>query len=143
MKRFAFVSLLLLSLLALPVSAPAGNPWTGTAVITIATDNTTSAAVSLPKNVSRIGIQVPTIDTATLKLKVSVDGSTYQDLYCWESATGVSQLWTTASGTGGTNHVVPGEMYLWKYLKVVTSAGQTANRTFTIYGVDQPPVAVR
>lgn len=141
MKKY-LIPILFLCALLLSGPAIAGNPWTGSAVITIATDNTTSAAVSLPRNVSRIALQVPTLDSAAVSLKVSVDGTTYQDLYCFSNGTNTVK-WATAASTGAYNVEVPCELYLWKYLKVVTGAGQTANRTITIYGIDHPPVAVR
>jgi hypothetical protein len=130
MKRLALALVFLLA--ATPAFAWPG--WVGDAVITIATDNNTSAVVTFPANIKKIALQVPTIDSGTIKLQVSVDGTTYQDLYCPVAATGASVLWTTASGTGAATFEVPCSIGLWKYVRLEASAEQAANRTIRIVG---------
>lgn len=146
MRKFALLFIAALLLMA-GVAAPAfaGNPWTdNTALITggIVADNTLSTAVTLPKNVSRIGIFVPTITSAAISLKVSPDGVTYDDLFCFSNGTN-TVLWATAAGTGGMYVEVPCNMFLWKYVKVLAGAAQAADRYFQIVGVEDPPVASR
>ncbi len=144
MKKYAILFLALLLAVVCSAPANAGNPWSTTAVLTggVVTDNTHSAAVTLPKNVTRIGIVVPTLTSAAVNLEVSNDGTTYYNLYCQDNGTN-SILWSTAASTGVYAVVVPCEMYLWKYLKVETGAAQAADRTFTIYGVGGVPVDIR
>jgi hypothetical protein len=146
MKKYALLLLAILLLVSgLAVPSFAGNPWIdNTALITggVVADNTLSTAVLLPKNVSTIGIFIPTITSAAISLKVSPDGVTYDDLFCEENGTNTI-LWSTAAGTGGLYVQVPCNMYLWKYVKVLSGAAQAANRYFQIVGVDAPPAALR
>jgi hypothetical protein len=118
--------------------ALAGNPTLiGTAVVTVATDNDTSAALALPKNISKVVLYVPTIDSATVSLQVSANsGTTYDDLFCFNNGTN-TVLWSTAAGTGGMYVEVPCDMYPYTHLKVQTGAGQTSDRSFVVYGVPQ------
>jgi len=145
MKKYAllFLSFLLLAAGA-AIPAFAGNPWVDntTAKITIATDNTLSAAIALPRDVGKIAIYVPTITSAAVSLVVSSDGVTYDDLFCEENGTNTI-VWSTAAGTGGMIVEVPCNMYLYKYAKVKVGAGQAADRYFGIYGVEGTPVRTR
>ena len=146
MRKYAllFLAVLLLAA-ALVVPAFAGNPWCdNTALITggVVTDNTLSTAVALPKNVSKIGIFVPSITSAAISLKVSPDGVNYDDLFCMQNGTNTI-LWSTAAGTGGMFVEVPCNMFLWKYAKVLSGAAQAADHYFQICGVEDPPVAIR
>lgn len=143
MRNYALLFLAFLLLLAgplIPAPAFAGNPWVDnvTSKITVATDNVLSAAVLLPKNVSRIAIYVPTITSAAISLVVSADGVTYKDLYCEENGTNTI-IWSTAASTGDRIVEVPCNMYLYRYLKVKAGAGQAADRYFGIYGVGAAP----
>jgi hypothetical protein len=146
MRKYALLFLAFLLLTAgAAIPALAGNPWCdNTALITggVVADNTLSTVVALPKNVSKIGIFVPTITSAAISLKVSPDGVTYDDLFCMPNGTNTI-LWSTAAGTGGLFVEVPCNMFLWKYVKVLSGAGQAANRYFDICGVEDPPVAIR
>lgn len=137
MKRY-LVLLLAFLLLAPAAYVQAGNPTLiGTATITVSTDNTTSAAVALPKNVSRLVVYVPTITSATVSLIVSANnGTTYDDLFCFNNGTN-TVLWSTAAGTGGMYVEVPCDMYPYTHVKVLAGAGQASNRSFVLYGVPQ------
>lgn len=127
---------LVLALLFLLAATPALSwpEWVGTATITIATDNNTSDVVSIPSTVSKIALQVPAIESGTISIYVSYDNTTYQELFCPVAATGASVVWTTASNTGQKTYEVPCNIGMWKFLKLETSAQQTANRTIKIPG---------
>lgn len=139
MRKYAllFMSFLLLAAGVL-VPAFAGNPsLIGTATITVATDNQTSNVLALPKNVSKVGLYIPTIESSTISLKVSSNsGTTYDDLFCFNNGTN-TVLWSTAAGTGGMYVEVPCDMYLYTHMKVYAGTGQTSNRAVVVYGVPQ------
>jgi len=95
------------------------------AVITIATSTTVSAAVNLGRDYDYMQIYIPTIDSANISLQVGeLTGSTYYAL-------GSGNALVTA-GTGAFTTTV----YLggYQFIKVVTSAAQSANRTFRVRG---------
>ena len=103
------------------------SPKTSSSVRTleILKGGTASTKVDLQDNYRYLLITIPTIDTATLKLQVSLtSGGTYQDL---SSA-------TTASGTGAYNTTF--NLFGWRHIKIVTSAAQTtATVAFSVQGV--------
>ncbi len=93
--------------------------------VRIVKGGTTSSIVDLGNNYRYLLVTIPTIDTATLKLQVSLtQGGTYQDL----STT------TTASGTGAFNTTF--NLFGWRYIRIVSSAAQTtATVAFDVQGV--------
>lgn len=139
MKKYALLVLAALLLAAgVLVPAFAGNPSViGTATITVATDNQTSNALALPKNISKVVLYVPTLTSATVSLLVSSNsGTTYDDLFCFNNGTN-TVLWSTAAGTGGMYVEVPCDMYPYTHMKVYAGAGQASNRAIIVYGVPQ------
>lgn len=137
MKKF-FGLLFALVLLALagpliPAPALAWHDGFETATITVATDNTTSAAVSIPRGAEYVDIYVPTLTSATVSLLVSADGgTTYDDLFCFSNGTN-TVLWSSAAGTGGMYLQSPCRISAYNKVKVLTGAGQAANRSFKLY----------
>ena len=107
--------------------------WTGTATIPFATDNVLSPAVELPGTIKELAIVIPTITSSTVFLKVSHDGVTYQNLYAMNNGTN-QILWATAAATGGYTALIPGNIGLWRYVKVGCGSAQAADRTFTLVG---------
>jgi len=95
------------------------------AVITFATNATTSAAVDLGRDYDYVQIYIPTIDSANVSFTVSeIAGGTYYTL-------GSGNAIVTA-GTGG--FVTTVNLGGYQFIKVITSADQTENRTFRVRG---------
>jgi hypothetical protein len=95
------------------------------AVITIATDNTVSAAVKLDKPYEYLNVIIPTIDSATVSLMVApTEAGTYVTL-------GQSATTTASTGAFADTFQLGG----YQFVKIKTSATQTANRTFQIRGI--------
>lgn len=107
--------------------------------IVIASGGTTSAAFEL-EAWPIAALLVPTIDSATLKLQGSQDGSTWFDLYdgdgtqvCfWAASTGNRAMVCDGAGAGTTFRALTG----FKYGRIVLGAIQTADRTFTLIKKD-------
>ncbi len=94
-------------------------------VITITSDDDLSAEVDLEKPCDELEVYIPTLTSASLTLYVSeTHGGTY-------SAVGSSV--TVAAATGGyfDTWILGGN----QHIKIGTSAGQAANRTFRVRGV--------
>jgi len=95
----------------------------------IANGGTASAEVDLDPN-SAFGlfdflqIVIPTVTSGTIKLQVAEkSGGTFQDL-----GSGI----TTSTTTGGYSTTF--KLGGWRYIKVVSSAAQGAERTFRVRG---------
>ena len=91
--------------------------------ITIATSTTVSAAVDLGKTYEKMMVYIPTITSATLSCYVSETlGGTYKALND-----------STVAGTGDYHDIwnIGGH----RFIKIVSSAVQAANRTFRVRGV--------
>jgi len=134
MKRYALLFLAVL-LLAVGTGLPAfaGNPYVASAVLTQATDNTTSAAVAIPKGAKSLAVYVPTIDSSTVYLQVSGDGgTTYADYRSTPNGTNMI-LTGPASGTGALTFDVPGGIGAFTHIKVKCGTAQTTNRTFKLF----------
>lgn len=116
-----------------PAPALAWHDGYESAVITVATDNQTSAAVSIPRGAEYVDIYVPTITSSTVSLLVSADGgTTYDDLFCFSNGTN-TVLWSSAAGTGGMYLQCPCRISAYNKLKVYCGSGQASNRTFKLY----------
>lgn len=103
------------------------------AVITYATVDDLTAEVDLERVCDGLLIIVPTIDTAQLTIYVSDEtGGTFQILHITDPADGGDNDVISASGTGGFTWVVP--LGGFQYIKIKTSAAQTADRTFKVCG---------
>ncbi len=93
--------------------------------ITIATDDDLSAAVDLGAVYDTLIVQIPTLTVSDLTL------------YAAETLTGtyypVGNSITVVAGTGGFIDIW--ELGGFQYIKIGTSAGQAANRTFRVRGV--------
>jgi hypothetical protein len=95
------------------------------AVITIATDDDLSAEVDLGRDYEYLDIIIPTIDSSNISLYVSRNtGGTFYQL-------GDSTSYFEAA-TGGRADTL--NLGGWQYVKIKTSAAQSANRTFTVRG---------
>lgn len=93
--------------------------------VSIDKGGTTSSIVDLGDHYRYMLVTLPALDTATLKLQVSLThGGTYQDL----STT------TTASGDGSYNTTF--NLLGWRYVRIVASATQSSSRReFDVQGV--------
>lgn len=93
--------------------------------ITIASDDDLSAEVDLGKPYDELEVYIPTLTSADLTLYVSeTAGGTYSP---------VGSSVTVAAGTGAyfDTWILGGN----QHIKIGTSAGQAANRTFRVRGV--------
>jgi len=135
MKKYALLFLAALLLVAaVVVPAIAGNPLVRTALITggVVADNTTSAAVSIPKGATQLAVYVPTITSSTVYLQVSGDGgTTYADYRSTPNGTNMI-LTGPAAGTGDLTFDVPGGIGAFTHLKVKCGTAQAADRTFQL-----------
>lgn len=133
MKRL-FSVLACLAVLLLGATAFAWPTWTGTATITVASDNNTSSAISIPRGCNNnIAVTIPTITTGTVAVHVSNDGTTYKAFYFNAGAGAAPVAFATGSGTHDYATEIPRGVTAYKYLRFETSAEQAANRTFTLY----------
>lgn len=95
------------------------------AIITIASNTTTSAAVDLGRDYAYLEIYIPTIDSGTVGFTVSETlAGTYYTL-------GSGNAIITAGAGGFITTVNLGG---FQFIKVVTGVVQTANRTFRVRG---------
>ena len=124
-RSFLFAALILV-LLAVAASA---EPLWVQQVTTVSADNTTTAGFTVPREVTRLGIQIPTIASAAVTVQVSMDGTTYVPLYNDSLA-----AWSLTAGTGAVAVPLPESAQVWRWFKIVLGASQTAARTFTVYG---------
>lgn len=104
-----------------------GQSWLDV-IITIASDDDLSAAVDLdPHNEFRafdyLQIVIPELDECTITVYTSHDGITYQAL-------GNSVTTGLTTGEYNTTFNLGG----WRYIKIGTSASQSADRTFKVRG---------
>lgn len=104
------------------------NTQTTTAVITIATSTTVSAAVSL-EGVTILGIITPAALTGTaLTFQVSdAVAGTYVQLY---DSTGAAVSVTVAASRAF--YLDPAIFAAWRFVKFVSGTAEAANRTFTV-----------
>lgn len=135
MKRLTalFACLALLALTAYPVQSEPVRVRQFTMVV--ATDNVATPAFRVSKYTRSISMQIPTIDAATVQVQTSMDNTTYVPYHvAIDNGTALTTvLWATASGTGGITVAWPPGLVNYRWFKIVTSADQTADRTFTIY----------
>ena len=104
------------------------------ATITISSDNDLTPEVDLGRPYETMLIVVPTIDSAQITIMVAEkSGGTFQELYVTDPADGGDNKVISALGTGGFTWVVP--IGGFQYIKIKTSAAQTADRTFRVCGV--------
>ncbi len=126
--------LIVLALVVLSCSTAFAWPtWTGTAVLTQATDNNTTAAVSVPRDCkSNVSLHLPTIDSSTVAVHVSEDGTTYLPLWYNDGAAAAPAAWLIGAGTGGFAFEIPRTALTYKYMRFEFGTAQTANRTLTV-----------
>jgi hypothetical protein len=114
----------------------------GTAVLTQATDNQTTAAVAMPSAATSIGGPVTklwlnntsTITSSTMALYCSPDGgTTYYPFYTYINGTNVVAA-TTAAATTAVLWEVPGDVSVCTHVKVYFGTAQAANENVAIYG---------
>ncbi len=105
------------------------NSDTTTAVITVATSATTSAAVSLI-GVTILGVITPSALTGTsLTFQVSSSAAgTYVPLY---DSAGTQVSVTVAASRG--YYLDPAIFAGWRYVKLVSGSSEAADRTFTLF----------
>jgi hypothetical protein len=95
------------------------------ALIDVLVDNDLTAEVDLGRPYEVLLVVIPTIDSANVSFQVSEkSGGTYQDL-------GQNQI--IAAGTGAFTTAI--KLGGFQYIKIKTSAAQTADRTFRVCGV--------
>jgi hypothetical protein len=116
------------------VPAIAGNPYVATALVTggVVADNTTSAAVPIPKAAKNLSVLVPTITSSTVYLLVSGDGGTTYAEY--RSTPNGTNMILTGPAAGTTTHTfdVPGGIGGFTHLKVKCGTAQAGDRTFQL-----------
>jgi hypothetical protein len=106
-------------------SAPQGQWFPATITLAGAADNTTTGAVDLGADYQYLNIYVPTITSSAISIKVSDSiGGTYAT--CNLTASAIS----LGTGSQYSSLTIGG----YRYVKVVTSAAQEANRTFLVKG---------
>jgi hypothetical protein len=94
------------------------------ALIDVLVDNDLTAEVDLGRDYDYMQIVIPTIDSAQVSVQVAEkSGGTYQDL---------GDSVTTDTTTGGYSTVF--KIGGWRWIKIKTSAAQTADRTFRVRG---------
>jgi len=104
------------------------------AIITIAVNNVLTPEVDLGRPWDTLLIAVPAIDSSQVTIQVAEKtGGTFQTLYVTDPADGGDNKVISALGTGGLTWVIP--LGGFQFIKVATSAAQTANRTFRVCGV--------
>lgn len=104
--------------------------------MTVAKDGTTSAAVDLQRAYDTLLVYVPTIDSSSVKVQVSHDGTTFADPYTTDPASGNQKAIITTAGTGALFWAIP---FGYQHAKIVCGASQTtAARTFKIKGYRGP-----
>ncbi len=146
MKRFSLCmlgALLLLAAAVVPMAYSAGGAGLiGTAVLTQATDNQTTAAVAMPSAATSIGGPVTkmwianasAITSSTMALRCSPDGgTTYYPFYTFNNGTNVIAA-TTAAATTSVLWEVPGDVSVCTHVKVYFGSAQAANESVYIYG---------
>jgi len=109
----------------IPVRAimPNAGAWQDV-LIDISEDDDLTAEIDLGDYYSYLNIVIPALTSANVSLYVATEtGGTF---YALDSA-----VFAAGTGTIATTFVLGG----WRYIKIATSAGQAANRTFTLRGV--------
>ena len=130
MKKL-ILSLLLLGLMA--GSASAYPTWTGTSLLAYATDNNTSATVTLPRDCKgEISMILPTIESSTVAVHVSYDGTTFYALHYNAGAAAAPAAWLVGAGSGALAIEIPSAALNYPYLRFEFGTGQTANRTMRV-----------
>lgn len=77
-----------------------------------------------------LGLEVPTIDSATFEIRGSNDGTTYRKIY---DSTGTQVLvWTASTGDRCLASRDLADVQGYKYLGVFLGANQTGAKTFTL-----------
>lgn len=101
---------------------------------TIASAGTSSAAVDLGREYETLLVYLPTITSATIKIQGAERlASTYADIYVTDPADGHDTQVISSAGEGAVMWVVP--IGGFRYIKVVSSAAQGAERLIRVCGV--------
>lgn len=102
---------------------------------TIAKNGTLSAEVDLGRPYQRLMVVIPTIDEASVNVKVAEkSGGTFQDLYLTSLTDGDDDKVITTASVGGTTWVAP--LGGFQFIKIQVSAAQTtAAVEFRVCGV--------
>jgi hypothetical protein len=132
MKRFRWLILALI--LVTPLAAHADYTWTASGTVTggVVADNTTTT-ITIPPEVGPITyLLVPTIDSASIALSGSYDGTNFFTIASNYSATALIDF-TYAATTGGKLLLMPDLRPLRK-LKITCGAAQASDRAFTLAG---------
>jgi hypothetical protein len=131
MKKMLLLAVALL-MIALPCFAWETWQVSGTLTGGVVTDNTT-LTITLPSRVgSNSYLYVPTIDSAAIALSGSLNGTAFGTIASNYSATALIDF-TYAATTGGKMLKLP-DISAFRYIKITCGAGQSANRTFIIFG---------
>jgi hypothetical protein len=110
----------------LEVSATRVSGWK-TATITVAEDDDLTDEIDLGEHFRYLAVVLPSLDEARVGVEVSIEsGGTFTRLGDGSNA-------QTALTTGGYATVF--DIGGWRFVKLSTSAGQSADRTFSLQGV--------
>lgn len=134
MKKLNALVIGILALSFVLISSPvhAWPVWTGSATVTVATDNNTSSAISPPRDCKiSASVVIPTVTSGTVAVHVSTDGTTYYAYYYLAGAAAAPAAFATSSGTHNYATNLPSGVLDYKYLRFETSAEQEADRTLT------------
>ena len=102
----------------------------------IASGGTLSAEVDLGKDYKRVLVIAPTIDSATINVKVATaSGGTYYSMYILDADATGSFLHATTAGTGAI--AVTFDIGGAQYVKILVGAAQSSGAvTFLVRGID-------
>lgn len=135
MKKSALLIMAVFLAALVSIPALAGNPYVVSALVTggVVADNTTSAAVAIPKSAKNLSVYVPTITSSTVYLLVSGDGGTTYAEY--RSTPNGTNMILTGPAASTTTHTfdVPGGIGGFTHLKVKCGTAQAADRTFKLF----------
>lgn len=122
------LSLLFICVLVLAAVSALAEPAKVTQVPTISADNTTTAGFRIDAETKFVGIQVPTIASATVTVQVSMDNTTYSPMYADNLV-----VWSVPASTGNIAVRLPESAVAFRWFKIILGASQTAVKTFNVF----------
>ena len=131
-KRICLVAVLLAFI---STSVFAWTTWQRPGTLTggVVADNTT-VTITLPNNVGLNSyLYVPTIDSATLAISGSMDGTLFGTIYDEQTNGAAKIAWSVAATTGGLMLELP-PINAFKKIKITCGTAQAADRLFVLFG---------
>ncbi len=105
-----------------------------TALFDISESATLTAEVDLGDVFDTLLIRIPTIDSASISVKVAeASGGTFNDLYMTIPTSGANIQVKTDKAT--TAHIIQMPLGGFQFIKLLASDAQAADRTFNVCGV--------